>query len=83
MILDEFITGLDIISARDIVNYVFKLREKNKSAMIIVTHQPDEIKDLADKIALIKDGKVQFIKTKEEINKKYKGDFKKFLLEVI
>ncbi len=58
MILDEFITGLDVNSVRKIITYVNNLKVKNNASMIIVSHQPEEIEALADRIVTMKDGVV-------------------------
>ncbi len=83
MILDEFITGLDIISVRDILEYIKKLKKLNNSTLIIISHQPEEIKQLSDRIFGLKDGVIIGEWLTEDINKKYMGDFSKFLLETI
>ncbi len=83
MILDEFITGLDVLSVRDILNYIQFLKEKNNSTLIIISHQPEEIKQLADRVIILKDGMIQEEKTVEQINQIYEGNFTNFLLEKI
>ncbi len=83
MILDEFITGLDIISVRDILEYIKDLKEKNNSTLIIISHQPEEIKNLSERIFVLKDGKVQAEHLTSDIEKEYDGDFARFLLEAI
>lgn len=83
MILDEFITGLDIISVRDILEYIQKLKEKNNATLIIISHQPEEIKNLSERVFILKDGIIQDELLTRDIDRKYNGDFSKFLLEVI
>ncbi len=83
MILDEFITGLDILSVRDILEYIKKLKQMNNSTLIIISHQPDEIKSLSDRIFALKDGVIAGEWMTKDINNQYKGDFSKFLLETI
>ncbi len=83
MILDEFITGLDILSVQGILKYIEKLKSMNNSTLVIISHQPEEIKSLADRVAILKDGVIAKIMTKAEIEKAYKGDYTKFLVENI
>lgn len=83
MILDEFITGLDIVSVRDILEYIKKLKEKNNATLIIISHQPEEIKNLSERVFILKDGIIQDEMKTSDIDKTYNGDFSKFLLEVI
>ncbi len=82
MILDEFITGLDVITVRKIVTYVNELKEKNNASMIIISHQPDEIKELSDRVLVLKDGKIVEETYVPEIIKKY-GDVSIFVEENI
>ena len=67
MILDEFITGLDVKSVRKIITYVNKLKIKNDASMIIISHQPEEIEQLADRILLLRNGKIIEETSVEEI----------------
>ena len=83
MILDEFITGLDIVSVHNILDYIKKMKEDNNSTMIIISHQPSEIKKLSDRILVLKDGEIQSEYFTKDVNIKYKGDFDKFLIEHI
>lgn len=83
MILDEFITGLDIVSVRDILEYIQMLKKKNNATLIIISHQPEEIKSLSERVFILKDGMIQNEMLTKDIDRKYSGDFSKFLLEVI
>ncbi len=83
LILDEFITGLDVLSAEKIIKYLEKLISKKKIQLIIITHQPEEIKRLTDRVVKLEDGKISKEYKTTDIDKKYKGDFKKFLMEEI
>lgn len=82
MILDEFITGLDVKSVRKIITYVNNLKYINDASMIIISHQPEEIKELADRIVVLNDGKIIMETTVKEIESNY-GSVALFLEEVI
>ncbi len=82
MILDEFITGLDITSVVRIIDYIQAMKKKNNSSMIIITHQPEEIHELADRVLVLKNGEFVSEWTKPQIIKKYKT-YSKFMREVI
>ncbi len=82
MILDEFITGLDVKSVRKIITYVNELKLKNNASMIIVSHQPEEIEELADRIVVMKDGVVAQQTNVQEVTKKH-GDMHTFVEGVI
>lgn len=83
LILDEFTTGLDITSVIDILDYIMDMVKKNNSTLIVITHSAKEIKMLADRVVLIKDGIINNEITTKEIEQKYKGDFDQFLIEQI
>ncbi len=82
MILDEFITGLDVNSVRKIITYVNNLKVKNNASMIIVSHQPEEIEALADRIVTMKDGVVTGQTNVPDVIKEY-GTMASFVEEVI
>lgn len=82
MILDEFITGLDVKSVRKIITYVNNLKIINNASMIIISHQPEEIKELADRVLVINDGVISEETTVDEIEDDY-GSVAEFLEEVI
>ncbi len=82
MILDEFITGLDVNSVRKIISYVNALKVKNNSSMIIVSHQPEEIEALADRIVTMKNGVVTGQTNVHDVLEEY-GTMATFVEEVI
>ncbi len=82
MILDEFITGLDVNSVRRIITYVNKLKVQNNASMIIVSHQPEEIEALADRIVTMKNGVVTSQTNVPDVISEY-GTMARFVEEVI
>jgi|GEM_PF-1885243 len=70
MILDEFVTGLDVNAVIKIINYVNKLKIQNGASMIIISHHPDEIEALADRILVLKNGNFVEETTVEKIKEK-------------
>lgn len=82
MILDEFITGLDVNSVRKIISYVNELKVKNNASMIIISHQPEEIEALSDRIVIMKDGKITEQTNVANVLKEY-GTMATFVEEVI
>ncbi len=83
IILDEFISGLDIISVEKIVKFLEKLKSEKKVSFIIISHQPEEVRRLTDRILVLKNGKIENEYITSEVNKKYDGKFNKFFLEVL
>ncbi len=82
IVLDEFITGLDINSVKNILDYVSEHRKKTKASMIIISHQPDEIEKLSDRILVMNDGKIVEQTTPKDVILKHTS-MSKFLMEVI
>ncbi len=82
MILDEFITGLDVNSVEEIINFVNDLKTKLDSSMIIISHQPEEIEELADRVIVMKDGHIVKETYVEDIIEEY-GDVTEFVRKVI
>jgi phospholipid/cholesterol/gamma-HCH transport system ATP-binding protein len=60
MLLDEPTTGLDPQATEKVLDLIRKLREVEKIAVIIVTHQIADAFKLADKFIVISDGRVVF-----------------------
>jgi len=56
VVFDEPTTGLDIVTARDVTDYLKKLRDEGK-LVIISTHIMSEAEKLCDRIGLVIDGK--------------------------
>lgn len=83
LILDEFTTGLDISSIIGILNYIIAYVKENNCTLIIITHSAKEIKMLADRVVLLKDGNFTSEFTAKEIEKKWNGDFDQFLIDQI
>ncbi len=83
LLLDEFITGLDYSSISDILEYLLKQVEEKKKTLIIVSHQPEEIRTLSERIILMKEGKIINEWKTKTIEKKYNGKFTEFLKDVI
>ncbi len=66
---DEPTTGLDPIMSDSIDKLVQDLSEKLKVTSIVVTHDMQSVKNVADKVAMIHDGKVYFTGTPDELLK--------------
>ncbi len=82
MILDEFITGLDVNSVEEIINFIAELKVKLNASMIIISHQPEEIEELADRVLLMKEGAIVLETYVEDIVEEY-GSVTDFIREMI
>ncbi len=58
LLLDEVSTGLDIKSRNSIRNYIKIISKKNKSTLILVSHNMDEVEFLCDRVILMESGKI-------------------------
>lgn len=63
LILDEPIAGLDPKGRREIVNMVRKYREAFGAAVIIISHNMEDMALLADKILVMNDGRCEMFDT--------------------
>ncbi len=81
LMLDEFVTGLDIVSVKDIINWITTNAKKDNRTIIIVSHQPEELRNLTERIILIDEGRVKGEWKTKDIEKKYNGNFSKFMFE--
>lgn len=68
LFLDEPTLGLDVIARRELWKTICEL--KSKMTIILTTHYMEEAEALSDRIGIMKDGKLLFVGTKEELFKK-------------
>ncbi len=67
LLLDEPTTGLDGAASEDIRTLVKKVCKDNKTAVILASHNMDELKELTDKIIFMSKGKITEIKETTDI----------------
>ena len=65
-VFDEPEAGIDLWSFQNLIKVFEKMYEKNKGSILIISHQ-ERILDIADKILVLKQGKIDKIGTKDEI----------------
>lgn len=70
MIFDEPTTGLDVMTARTIINFISECRDRGKT-VIFSTHIMSEVERLCDHIGIIHDGKLLTEGTVAELRAKY------------
>lgn len=64
---DEPTTGLDPIMSDSIDNLIKELADKLHVTSVVVTHDLYSVKNVADKVAMLHDGKIYFTGTPEEL----------------
>lgn len=65
LFLDEPTLGLDVLARRELWKTIESL--KGKMTIILTTHYMEEAEALSDRIGIMKDGKLFFVGTKEEL----------------
>ena len=82
LFLDEPTLGLDVIARRELWNTIKKL--KSKMTIILTTHYMEEAEALSDRIGIMKDGKLLFVGTKEELYAKTdKNSVEEAFIEIV
>ncbi len=84
IIIDEPMVGLDPRSAR-IVKDSLKQKSKEGAAIFMSTHNMEIVEELCDRIGIIKDGKLIFLDTKENLHhhkSKFDGKLESVFLEL-
>jgi len=69
ILYDEPTTGLDPIMSDSIDKLIKELTEKLNVTSIVVTHDMQSVKNVADKVAMIHDGIIYFVGTPDEMLK--------------
>ncbi|MCS7130763.1 MAG: ATP-binding cassette domain-containing protein [Archaeoglobaceae archaeon] len=62
LILDEPFGDIDPVTLRKVANFLKEMNLRDRTTMLIVSHQHELVKELADRVLLVEDGKVQEVK---------------------
>ena len=80
LLCDEATSALDPQITRDILNLLLKINKEMNITIVVVTHQMEVIKQICNKVAFLKDGRVLSVGKPEELcgtksrNSKIVGD---------
>ena len=77
ILMDEPFSALDPITRTQLQDWLYSLQEELKKTIIFVTHEMDEALKLADKICIMKDGKLQQYDTVENLLRNPANEFVK------
>ncbi|MCG3588871.1 ABC transporter ATP-binding protein [Clostridioides difficile] len=77
ILMDEPFSALDPITRTSLQEQLFSLQDGLKKTIIFVTHDMDEALKIADKICIMKDGRIAQYDTPENILRKPANDFVK------
>ncbi len=80
LLCDEPTAGLDPATGYSISRLIFKLRQELDTTTIVVTHDVTNFFDISERIAIIAQGKIIAVGTKEEIRKNSDPGVSKFIL---
>ncbi len=75
ILMDEPFSALDPITRTQLQEWLYSLQEELKKTIIFVTHDMDEALKLADKICIMKEGKVQQYDTVENLLRNPANEF--------
>lgn len=67
MLMDEAFSALDPLIRRDMQDQLIELQEKLDKTILFITHDLNEAMRLGDRIAMMRDGRIEQIGTAEEI----------------
>ena len=79
ILYDEPTTGLDPLNASKINELIAHLKNEIGSTSVIVTHDVDSAFNLADRIAVLSDGKIRALGTPEELRSSSDPGLQRFL----
>lgn len=77
ILMDEPFSALDPITRTQLQEWLYSLQEELKKTIIFVTHDMDEALKLADKICIMKEGKLQQYDTVENLLRNPANEFVK------
>lgn len=75
ILMDEPFSALDPITRTELQEELFNIQKEYKKTIVFVTHDMDEAINLADKICILKDGKILQYDTPENILKNPAGEY--------
>ena len=79
LLYDEPTTGLDPISIRRINGLIMDLQKKLGVTSIVITHEMPSVFTIADRVALVRDHKIAFIGTPDEIKSLNDSSIQEFI----
>ena len=80
LIADEPTTALDVTIQKQILELLNKLRKKFNMSLLLITHDLGIVKNVSDKICVMRRGIIEEIGTVREIFKKPKREYTKMLI---
>ena len=79
LLYDEPTTGLDPISIRRINGLIIKLQKELGVTSMVVTHEMPSVFTIADRVALVRDHRIAFVGTKQELRENSDRGLQEFI----
>ncbi len=83
LLLDEFTSGLDVQTLIEIINFVKEKFLRENKTIVLISHQPEEIRKISNRICLMQDGQIINEWNTDEILSKYDDDLTTFIYDQI
>jgi len=71
IIMDEPTTSLDPVSRRELLNFLRELMQYEENTILFSSHITTDVEQIADYVTFLKNGKLVFTKTSDEIKENY------------
>ena len=69
--LDEPTTGIDILGARIVRNFIKKLSKELHKTIILTTHDLPEVSELCDRVGILVKGRLVAVGTPDELEEQF------------
>lgn len=83
IICDEAISSLDVTVQTQVLDLLHVLQKKHGLTYLFISHDLSVVRQISDRIAVMKDGKIEEIGTVEEVFSKPKSTYTRQLLEAM
>ena len=83
LLADEMTSALDLVSQKQVIEALLKIRKTYGTAILFVTHNMAVIRKLADKVAVMYGGRIVEYGTKEEILARAEHPYTKALIRAV
>ena len=81
LIADEPTTALDVTIQAQIIDLIIKLKDKLDMSVIFISHDLNLVRKIADKICVMKNGKIMEVGTPDQLFNAPKSDYTKELIK--
>ena len=83
LIADEPTTSLDVTIQKDILSLLLKLKEEMKMSIIFITHDFGIVKEIADRVVVMKNGSISESGNKKDVLSSPKSEYTKKLIAAV